>query len=112
MTGRGIGIIDTIQLMEVVQGISVMERSGAADKEILAAVKAWFEKYLAWLTTHQYGKDEMNAREQPRYMLGDAGSILSRGLPATRRSWSFAGSGIKISCCPTRWLLTEASRAS
>lgn len=61
MTGRGIGIIDTIQLMEVVQGISVMERSGAADKEILAAVKAWFEKYLAWLTTHQYGKDEMNA---------------------------------------------------
>lgn len=61
MTGRGIGIIDTIQLMEVVQGISVMERSGAADKKILAAVKAWFEKYLAWLTTHPYGKDEMNA---------------------------------------------------
>lgn len=61
MTGRGIGIIDTIQLMEVVQGISVMERSGAADKKVLAVVKAWFEKYLAWLTTHQYGKDEMNA---------------------------------------------------
>jgi hypothetical protein len=61
VTGRGIGIIDTIQLMEVAQGISIMERSGAADKKIVAAAKAWFRRYLEWLMTHQYGKDEMNA---------------------------------------------------
>lgn len=60
-TGRGIGIIDTIQLMEVAQGILVMQHSKAADSKALAAIKKWFAEYLTWLTTHQYGKDEMNA---------------------------------------------------
>jgi hypothetical protein len=60
-TGRGIGIIDTIQLMEVAQGVIVMQHSKAADSEALAAIKKWFAEYLTWLTTHQYGKDEMNA---------------------------------------------------
>ena len=60
-TGRGIGIIDTIQLMEVAQGVLVMQHSKAADNTALAAIKKWFAEYLTWLTTHQYGKDEMNA---------------------------------------------------
>jgi len=60
-TGRGIGIIDTIQLMEVVQGLLVMENDAAMDKNALAAIKSWFNKYLEWLTTHPYGKAEMNA---------------------------------------------------
>lgn len=61
-TGRGIGIIDTIQLMEVVQGLEVMETSPALDKKLLAGVKDWFGQYITWLTTHPYGKDEMNAK--------------------------------------------------
>jgi hypothetical protein len=61
-TGRGIGIIDTIQLMEVAQGIIAMQNAGSIDKELLEAVKSWFADYLKWLTTHQYGKDEMNAK--------------------------------------------------
>jgi hypothetical protein len=61
-TGRGIGIIDTIQLMEVVQGIEAMEQSKALDKTVLAGVKDWFGQYITWLTTHPYGKDEMNAK--------------------------------------------------
>ena len=60
-TGRGIGIIDTIQLMEVVQGLIVMEGDAAMDKNSLAAIKNWFSEYLEWLTTHPYGKAEMNA---------------------------------------------------
>lgn len=60
-TGRGIGIIDTIQLMEVVQGLLAMEDSKDSDKNALAAIKHWFSEYITWLTTHQYGKDEMNA---------------------------------------------------
>ena len=60
-TGRGIGIIDTIQLMEVAQGLLVMQDDPAIDRNSLVAIKGWFEKYLEWLTTHQYGKDEMNA---------------------------------------------------
>jgi alpha-glucosidase (family GH31 glycosyl hydrolase) len=60
-TGRGIGIIDAIQLMEVVQGLHAMEHASAMDKTTLAGVKQWFDQFLQWLTTHQYGKDEMNA---------------------------------------------------
>ncbi len=60
-TGRGIGIIDTIQLMEVVQGLLAMEEAKGMDRQLLEAIKSWFEQYLQWLTTHQYGKDEMNA---------------------------------------------------
>lgn len=60
-TGRGIGIIDTIQLMEVAQGILIMQHSKAVDSNSLIAIKKWFANYLTWLTTHQYGKDEMNA---------------------------------------------------
>lgn len=61
-TGRGIGIIDTIQLMEVVQGILAMQEASVFDKQDLEAFKAWFAAYLQWLTTHAYGKDEMNAK--------------------------------------------------
>jgi hypothetical protein len=60
-TGRGIGVIDTIHLMEVAQGISTMEGSRVFDKVLLKQIKSWFASYLRWLTTHQYGQDEMNA---------------------------------------------------
>ena len=61
-TGRGIGIIDTIHLIEVAQGLMIMRKSSEVDKELLEAIKNWFSKYLVWLTSHQYGKDEMNAK--------------------------------------------------
>lgn len=60
-TGRGIGIIDTIQLMEVVQGLMAMEKDAAMDTKALAAIRNWFNQYLTWLTSHKYGLDEMNA---------------------------------------------------
>ena len=60
-TGRGIGIIDTIQFLEVAQGILVMESSKLFEPAVLTGIKNWFSQYLTWLTTHQYGKDEMNA---------------------------------------------------
>jgi hypothetical protein len=61
-TGRGIGIIDTIQLMEVAQGIIAMQNAKCIDRQLLEAIKSWFSDYIAWLMTHQYGKDEMNAK--------------------------------------------------
>jgi hypothetical protein len=60
-TGRGIGIIDTIQLMEVVQGLTAMLHAKSMNANDLAAIRNWFDQYLHWLTTHKYGKDEMNA---------------------------------------------------
>jgi hypothetical protein len=60
-TGRGIGVIDTIQLMEVAQGVLVMQKARAFKGPDLTGIKLWFARYLTWLTTHQYGQDEMNA---------------------------------------------------
>jgi len=60
VTGRGIGIIDTIHLMEVAQGLVVMQDAPPANPELVTAIKAWFTQYLEWLTTHSYGKEEMN----------------------------------------------------
>lgn len=60
-TGRGIGIIDAIHLMEVVQGLTTMQEAKSMNKQDLTVIKDWFAQFLQWLTTHQYGKDEMNA---------------------------------------------------
>ena len=62
VTGRGIGIIDTIHLLEVVQSLIVMEQAGLLSCEDAVATKDWFSNYLYWLANHPYGKDEMNAK--------------------------------------------------
>ncbi|MDU1892179.1 MAG: alginate lyase family protein [Dysgonomonas sp.] len=61
-TGRGVGIIDTIHLMEVAQGIICMQNAEGVDKEKLQSIRKWFADYIAWLTTHKNGIDEMNAK--------------------------------------------------
>ena len=61
-TGRGIGIIDTLHLVEVARAASVLEDSGALSPSDRAGVRDWFTRYLTWMTTHQYGIDERNAQ--------------------------------------------------
>ena len=61
-TGRGIGIIDMIQMIEVAQGIRVMEKAKVINSKDLAKIKQWFADYLSWVTTHQYGIDEREAK--------------------------------------------------
>lgn len=61
-TGRGIGIIDTIHLIEVVQSLRLMEAKGIIDKEELGTIKQWFSDYLTWMSTHRYGIKEMEAK--------------------------------------------------
>jgi hypothetical protein len=60
-TGRGIGIIDMIQMMEVSQALIVLEKSKSAKPAEYIQFRAWFDKYLNWVTHHKYGIDEMNA---------------------------------------------------
>ncbi|MET0637422.1 MAG: alginate lyase family protein [Chitinophagaceae bacterium] len=62
VTGRGIGIIDAIQLMEVVRGLKMIEKKGKVDKNLYRQFRDWFNEYLEWVTTHKYGVDEMNAK--------------------------------------------------
>lgn len=61
-TGRSIGVIDGIQLMEVAQGLRVMEKDKAADQQLIQKCKDWFAGYLHWLTTHPYGLKEKAAK--------------------------------------------------
>lgn len=54
-TGRSWGIIDTIHLMEVAQGIMVMENAKSFNKRDLATIKKWFADYTLWLNTSKPG---------------------------------------------------------
>ena len=58
-TGRGIGIIDAIHMVEPALAIKSMENSGAISNTELSALKAWFSEFLSWIYHHEYGKDEM-----------------------------------------------------
>jgi Alginate lyase len=63
-TGRGTGIIDTIHLVEVVQGIPFLtERiNRLVSRYEFDGLKDWFSRYSTWLTTHKYGTDERDAK--------------------------------------------------
>jgi hypothetical protein len=55
VTGRGIGIIDTLHLTEVARAIQVLEALGYLSGEPLNALKGWFVAYMEWMTTHEFG---------------------------------------------------------
>jgi hypothetical protein len=61
-TGRGVGIIDTVHLVEVARAITVLERGARLPPVERDGFRDWFARYLTWMTTHQYGIDEREAR--------------------------------------------------
>lgn len=61
-TGRGIGIIDTIHLVEVAKAVEALDASGGMPAADVIEIKKWFSDYLQWMTTHQYGIDEREAK--------------------------------------------------
>ena len=60
VTGRGIGIIDTIHLVEVARSVELLAQNEALPDRLVAGVKGWFGEFVEWLTTHRYGIDERN----------------------------------------------------
>jgi hypothetical protein len=62
VTGRGTGLIDTIHLVEVARATERLATAKSTRPADIAAVKDWFSQYLVWLTTHQYGIDERDAK--------------------------------------------------
>ena len=62
VTGRGVGIIDTIHLVEVARALAVLDDSGALSASDRSGIRDWFSQYLTWMTTHQYGIDEREAK--------------------------------------------------
>ena len=61
-TGRGIGIIDTLHLVEVVRAIGVIEQTSVLSQVDREGVRGWFDQYLTWMTTHDYGQAERDAK--------------------------------------------------
>ena len=61
-TGRGIGIIDTIHLVEVARAIEVLAGSRILSPAESKQVNQWFADYLAWLTTSKNGLEEREAK--------------------------------------------------
>jgi hypothetical protein len=61
-TGRGIGIIDTIHLVEVARAIEVLKDSSGLSMTELGGILQWFTEYLQWMTTSKNGIEEREAR--------------------------------------------------
>ena len=70
-TGRSIGIIDTLHLVEVARAASLLTPK-MLNAQDAAAVNAWFSSYLDWLSTSdRQGGARHN--QQPRHVLGAPG---------------------------------------
>ena len=61
-TGRGIGIIDTVHLVEVARAAAVLEGSQSFASSAGDKVKRWFSEYLNWMTTSAHGIEEREAK--------------------------------------------------
>ncbi|HEX9109632.1 MAG TPA: alginate lyase family protein [Longimicrobiales bacterium] len=58
VTGRGIGIIDGLHLVEVAQAVAELERLHALPADERAPILGWFRDYLEWITTDPFGAAE------------------------------------------------------
>ena len=61
-TGRGTGIIDTLQLVEVVRGAAAIQPSGVLTNDERQALRKWFADYLVWMTSSKNGQEERDAK--------------------------------------------------
>ncbi|MBN2354880.1 alginate lyase family protein, partial [candidate division KSB1 bacterium] len=56
--GRGVGIIDTIHLVEMARAVSILKRSPVISDDDYDTIRKWFADYLLWMTTSENGIDE------------------------------------------------------
>lgn len=62
-TGRAIGVIDTLQIVEVAQAAAAFTRADAPGYAALRpGVEEWFERYLDWLTRSPFGLEERDQK--------------------------------------------------
>ncbi|MGQ2936444.1 MAG: alginate lyase family protein [Sphingopyxis sp.] len=62
-SGRAIGVIDTLQIVEVARAATLFARMDAPGyAAIRAGVERWFAAYLDWLTTSRFGTTERDEK--------------------------------------------------
>jgi len=59
--GRGIGLIESRQLMRVNEGLALLGDSSAWTTADRSAYRAWLQKFYEWITTSPNGRDEAKA---------------------------------------------------
>lgn len=62
VTGRGIGIIDMIQMIEVAKSIEILTKHDLIAPYDRIQIDNWFRSYLKWVTSHPYGIEEREAK--------------------------------------------------
>jgi hypothetical protein len=58
VSGRGVGLIDGIHLVEPARAVSILEKSEELSSSDIRAIKDWYTDFLQWMNTHDYGIDE------------------------------------------------------
>lgn len=60
--GRGIGIIDTLHIIEIPAAVKAMEKSKAFPPELATGMRQWFSELAEWMVTSKNGKEEAAAK--------------------------------------------------
>ena len=60
--GRGVGLIDGIHLVEPALCVEILADNKIIRQETLSEIKSWFSDFLKWMTTHEYGIDERDRK--------------------------------------------------
>ncbi len=61
-SGRGIGIIDTLHLVEVTRAARHLENATVMTPAEIAGLRSWFAQYISWMLTSKNGRDEEAAK--------------------------------------------------
>ena len=109
--GRGIGIIETRNLPELLDGVLLLSTSPAWTKADEEGLQAWMRAYLTWLLESTHGREEAKNGNNHRR---PGTTSRSRAWRSTRdRSIWFDGrSTVPVPASPARSNRTVASRAS
>jgi len=60
--GRGIGIIDTLHIIEIPAAVKAMEKAKAFPADMAKDLRQWFRELAEWMTTSKNGNEEANAK--------------------------------------------------
>ena len=77
-SGRGIGIIDTLHLIEIPVAIEAMRDSSAFPPTVAEGMKKWFTEYLDWMLTSENGKDEAAAKNNHSVAFWTQAAVFAR----------------------------------
>lgn len=76
--GRGIGIIDTLHLIEVPVAIEAMNDSDNFPPAVTAGLKKWFGDYLDWMITSKNGQEEAAAKNNHAVAFWTQAAVFAR----------------------------------